>query len=395
MMDVSQIESVLEHVSAWCRKQSYLGYNKHDALNSPVLNALFGWGKWPRIIAIQCVMRAPVNIRPIFMTEKSYNPKGLALFVQANLDRYLATNEIQYLNEAENLLEKLVELRAEGSWHGKAWGYQYPWQDPGFYAAKGMPNAVVTSFVCESFLDAYSLTKKEIYLDVVSEVIPFFLKDLPVLKETDEEMCLGYMPVDMSMRVMDVSILIGTVLTRYASIIEDPKLAYIGKKLIRYVVNQQTDYNAWFYTDPPQDSHITHDNYHTGFILDALWRYMDVTDDKEWEPNYFKGLEFYAKNHFTKDGAPKWMHNKEYPYDIHGAAQGILTFARHKKEYPGFAMKIANWSIKNMYDSEGRFYYQQTRLYKKKFTLLRWCNGWMMRSLSNLVLEERKKIKHA
>jgi hypothetical protein len=198
------------------------------------------------------------------------------------------------------------------------------------------------------------------------------------------------MPVDMTMRVMDVSILIGSVISRYATIVDDNKLLVVGKKLVKYVINQQTDYGAWYYTDPPEDSHITHDNYHTGFILDALWRYMECTNDRQWEVNYKKGIDFYASHHFTDDGAPRWMHDKEYPYDIHGAAQGILTFSRHMHEYPGFAMRIANWTIENMYHSTGYFYYQQTKWYKKKFTLLRWCNAWMLRSLSSYLLNEEQ-----
>ena len=387
-MNNIKIESIVDRVSEWSKQQLYLGYNKHDALNSPVLNTLLGWSKWSRIIAIQTIMRAPVNLRPLFLTRKTYNPKGLALYIQGYLDRYKATNDEAYLIEARLLLDKLVKYRTQGAWQGKAWGYQYPWQDPGFFSPAGMPNAVVTSFVCEAFLDAYLITKDKCYLQVVAEAIPFYLNDLPILKESEEEMCLGYMPVEMSMRVMDVSILIGTVISRYAIIVDDNKLLATSKKLVRYVINQQTEYGAWYYTDPPEDSHITHDNYHTGFILDALWRFMNCTNDRQWDVNYQKGLEFYALHHFTDEGAPRWMHNKEYPYDIHGAAQGILTFSRHMHEYPGFAMKIANWAIKNMYHSEGRFYYQQTRWYKKKFTLLRWCNAWMHRALSNYLFEQ-------
>ena len=387
-MNNSKIESIVERVSEWSKEQLYLGYNKHDGLNSPVLNALLGWSKWSRIIAIQIIMRAPINLRPFFLIRKTYNPKGLALYVQGYLDRYKATNDNAYLIEARSLLDKLVKYRTQGVWKGNAWGYLYPWQDPGFFSPSGMPNAVVTSFVCEAFLDAYLITKDKDYLQVVAGAIPFYLKDLPILKESEDEMCLGYMPVKMSMRVMDVSILIGAVISRYATIVDDKKILIIGKRLVRYVINQQTDYGAWYYTDPPTDSHITHDNYHTGFILDALWRYMDCTNDREWNENYQKGLEFYALNHFTAEGAPKWMHDKVYPYDIHGAAQGILTFSRHTNEYPNFATKIANWTIKNMYHPEGRFYYQKTRWYKKKFTLLRWCNGWMLRALSSYLLYE-------
>jgi hypothetical protein len=387
---IGNLEKVTEAVFQWSRAQKYQGYNKHDGLNSPILNTILGWGKWPRIVAIQAVMRFPVNLRPLLLTPKVYNPKGLALFAQALMDRYKATGRHNYLEEAIELLNVLQDIVSPGDWNGIAWGYHYPWQDPGFFAPKAMPNAVVTSFVCEAFLEAYRITNDKKYIDIVGSSVNFFMKDLAVLKDTDDELCLGYMPVKMSMRVMDVSILIGSVIAQYAEIVNDQEYRKIARRLVNYVIKQQTEYYAWYYTDPPGDSLITHDNYHTGFILDALWRYMTSTGDKTWEEQYEKGLKFYATHHFTDEGAPRWMHNKEYPYDIHGAAQGILTFSRHMTEYPGFAMKIANWSVKNMYHSEGRFYYQQTRWYKKKFTLLRWCNAWMLRALSNYLLYEEK-----
>jgi len=382
-MNHQNVEEIVEATFQWSRQQQYQGYNKHDGLNSPILNTLLGWGKWPRIIAIQAVMRFPVNLRPLLLTPKVYNPKGLALFAQGLMDRFQTTGKAQYLDEALELLNILEHITSPGDWHGKAWGYHYPWQDPGFFAPTAMPNAVVTAFVCEAFLDAYRITDNEHYLEIVGQAINFFLHDLTILKETDEELCLGYMPIPMTMRVMDVSILIGTILAQYALLTDNQKLKKTAWLLVNYVVNQQTEYHAWYYTDPPQDSHITHDNYHTGFILDALWRYMKATGDTIWMPNYEKGLAFYAKHHFSSDGAPRWMHDREFPHDIHGAAQGILTFSRHQEEFPGLADKITEWAITNMYHPSGRFYYQQNQWIKRRFTLLRWCNGWMCRALSH------------
>jgi len=376
------IDNVLEAVYQWSRGQEYKGYNKHDGLNSPILNTFLGWGRWPRMIAIQGVMRFPINLRPVLLTPKVYNPKGLALFAQAMMDSYQTTGKQRYLDDAIDLLNSLNDMRSPGDWHGTAWGYQYPWQDPGFYAPRATPNAVVTSFVCEAFLDAYRITHDHHYLDTVGQAVEFYLHDLPELINTNEQLCLGYMPLPMTMRVMDVSILVGTVIAQFAVYTENSQLKRIAYRLVNYVVQQQTDYHAWYYTDPPQDSHITHDNYHTGFILDALWRYMQATGDGTWMPIYEKGLAFYAEHHFNSDGAPRWMHDTDYPHDIHGAAQGILTFSRHMREYPGLADKIVQWVITNMYHPSGRFYYQQHRFFTQRFTLLRWCNGWMCRALS-------------
>ncbi len=331
-------------------------------------------------------MRGPVNLRPLLAVPKTYNPKGLALFAQGLLDRYRLTGAAPYLDEAEQLLSLLDSLSCRARWSGDCWGYQYPWQDLGFFAPAGMPNAVVTSFVCEALLDAYRLTERAVYLERAASAIRFLTRDLNVLKDSADELCLSYMPVPMKMRVLDVSILIGAVISQYGKLSGEMQHADTARRLCNYVVNRQTDYGAWFYSDPPADSPIRHDNYHTGFILDALSRYMDATGDERWLERYRHGLAYYVQHLFNRDGSPRWMNDQDYPHDIHGAAQGILTFCdqRARDQYLSRALDVASWALDRMYNPEGRFYYQDTGYILKKFTLLRWCNGWMARALARL-----------
>jgi hypothetical protein len=388
---VESLHSVLEQVYAWSRAQAYRGYDKHDGLNSPLLRAFLGWGKWPRLIAIQGVMRMPFNVRPLLMIPTTHNPKGLSLFARGLINLHLNGGRQGHLDEAIHLLSLLNDMRSPGKWHGACWGYHYDWQDAGFFAPANSPNAVVTSFVCEAFLEAYRRTRNPEYLDTVGSAAEFMLRDLTVLKDTEDELCLGYVPVPMKMRVMDVSILVGSVLAQYAALSGKDQHASVAARLVNYVASQQTGYGAWWYADPPRDSHIRHDNYHTGFILDALHRYMEASGDRRHQDRYEAGLRFYADELFNADGSPRWMSDADYPHDIHGAAQGILTFSRHLDEWPELAPRIADWSLANMYHPDGRFYYQARRWGRKKFTLLRWCNGWMAIALSALAIGLRER----
>ena len=383
----NELDLILDQVYKWSSDRSYRGHNKHDALNSPILKIVAGWNKWTRIIAIQIIMRFPINLRTIALVPHTYNPKGLSLFIRGLLFRYQTYKKSSYLNEADNLLNRLLDLQSPGNWNGICWGYHYPWQDLGFYAKTNTPNAVVTCFVCEAFLDAYRVTRNKNYINIVKDSIEFLVNDLVVLKNTPSELCLSYMPIPMKMRVMDVSILIGSVISQYCELSKDTKHIDVSRRLVRYVVNRQTEYGAWFYTDPSKDSLIRHDNYHTGFILDALWRFMNATKENTHLDAYFHGLKFYAQSLFNNDGSPRWMSDKDFPHDIHGAAQGIITFSRHLDIYPGLSEKITSWTIKNMYNKQGRFYYQQTSTYTKRFTLLRWCNAWMALALAQFIFE--------
>jgi uncharacterized protein YyaL (SSP411 family) len=382
------IRAALDQTLAWSRAQGYLEHTKHDALGSPLIWALCGHHKVTRILATQLIMRSPVDVRTLLGVPKSHNPKGLALFVMALLDAYAWSGESQYLEEAERLLELLLSLRSPGDWQGDCWGYQYPWQDLGFFAPKATPNAVVTAFVCEAFLQAYRVTGNAAYLKPVEGACRFFLGDLTVLKSTADEMCIAYMPLAMNMRVMDVSILVAAVLAQYSRLTNDTQMADTAMRLARYVARQQTAEGAWFYTDPPGDSPVKIDNYHTGFILDAFERVMSALEVEDWREQHRKGLDFYARHLFNPDGSPRWMSHVDYPHDIHGAAQGILTFSLpdNRQRYPALAGHIVDWGMGKMYHPDGRFYYQETRFFIKKQTYIRWCNAWMCRALSRYLL---------
>jgi rhamnogalacturonyl hydrolase YesR len=383
---MSKMSDILDQTYSWSKVQGFRGFDKHDGLNSILLIRLLDWGRWPRVLAIQAIMRFPFNLRPILLTPKTYNPKGLSLFISGLLDRYEYEGDDKYLKEAKQLLSLLITIKSPGQWSGICWGYDYPWQDLNFFAPKGSPNAIVTSFVCEAFLRAYQVTGNREYLDIVNDSAYFLTNDLPRLWDSCDELCLSYIPGENKMRVMDVSILVGTVLAQLEKATGNTLYSETAYRLINFVVKRQTAEGAWFYTDPPEQSPIKHDNYHTGFILDALDRYMLATGNRQYEEEYNKGLDFYATNLFNIDGSPRWMSDQDYPHDIHGAAQGILTFSRHQEKYPGLAKKIYRWTITNMYSPEGRFYYQKTQYFTKKFTLLRWCNAWSFRALSALEL---------
>jgi hypothetical protein len=381
-IDARAVHDTLEAVLRWARAQDYRGYEKHDGLNSPLLRAVFGWARWPRLLAIQAVMRMPVNLRPLLLVRKQLNPKGLALFIRAYLDLHALRGEAAHLEEARRLGAMLLADASGAGLHGRGWGYHYPWQDLGFYAPPRTPNAVVTAFACDALLRLHEVTREPELLAAVDRAVVFFLNDLPRLRDTPDELCLGYMPMPMQMRVMDVSALVAVALARHARATGRPEHLPTAARLMRYVARRQTAEGAWFYTDPPEDSPVRIDNYHTGFIVDAVRDYMELTGDASYADAHARGLRFYARHLFNDDGAPRWMSDQDFPHDVHGAAQGIITFAAHRAEFPELADRVAAWSLRHLYSGRGWFRHQQRRAYRTPYTLMRWCNAWMARALA-------------
>ncbi len=372
---------VLDRTLGTARTQQYEGYSKHDALNAPWLGRLAGHSRWPRLAATQVVMRSPLDLRPLVGVRKARNPKGLSLFARALLARSRLTGSTEDGTEARQLLDWLIDHPSPGfPW--PCWGYPYPWQDVGFYAPRNFPNRVVTSFVGQALLDAYDTLHDDRYLEVAERAVRFLLEAPKTLFEDEGHRCVSYVP-DQSIDwiVMDVSALAGALAARVGALIGDPGLVGEGARLVRYVVSKQTGYGAWYYADPPSASNITHDNYHTGFILDALLQYGLAAGSDEFRPAYDRGIEFYQRHLFEPDGAARFMSDRLYPIDIHSCAQGIITFSLQERFFGtggAVARQVLGWTLDHMWDpASGWFYYQRRRAFRTAIRELRWCQGWM------------------
>jgi hypothetical protein len=383
----SACDHILLRVLEMARHDDFAGYSKHDALNAPWLEALAGGSRLRRLTAIQLVMRSPIHVRPVLGVRKARNPKGLSLFARAHLARHRLTGSPDDAHVASDLLDWLI-ANPSGGFDGLAWGYPYPWQDAGFFAPRNLPNRVVTSFVGQALLDGYDTLDDDRYLEAASAAVRFLLEAPKTLFEDDDRRCVSYVPDEsIDWIVMDVSALVGALAARLGALEGDEKLMEESGRLIRYVASRQTDEGAWFYAEPPSASRITHDNYHTGFILDAILLYGQATGSAEFDEAYDRGIEFYQRRLFDPDGAPRFMSDRRYPFDIHGCAQGIITFSlRHKHLGKGadMAERVLDWTLTNMWDPKsGWFYYQKRRAIRTRIRELRWCQGWMSLALAS------------
>ncbi|HEV8169509.1 MAG TPA: hypothetical protein VGP59_09180, partial [Pyrinomonadaceae bacterium] len=79
-----------------------------------------------------------------------------------------------------------------------------------------------------------------------------------------------------------------------------------------------------------------------------------------------------------------------YPADAHAAASAIVTFLECREldnDALRLAQTIATWTIQNLRDSRGFFYYQRRRFYTVRKPYMRWTQAWMLYALSRLLEE--------
>ena len=160
---------------------------------------------------------------------------------------------------------------------------------------------------------------------------------------------------------------------------------------VNYVINKQNKKGVWAYSiDIDSGQKRMQIDFHQGYVLESIFNIMNYVDNKnqKWENSIKIGLEYYRKNQFYDTGKSLWRIPKEYPVEIHNQAQGIITFNRlidYCTDRSNFANTIANWTIDNMQDKNGYFYYQLFRTHTNKISYMRWNQAWMFLALTNII----------
>jgi len=385
------INEAFTELFQWCRKHNFSGHDPFDALNSRLFQATpLKHSRTARLAWTQLVKRSPVNLRGVGVVPPGKNSKGIALFALAALANYRTSKTSEAEKEVRQLLNELLSMRLEG-WSGAAWGYNFDWQSRVFFAPRGTPTIVATAFAARAFIEAAQVFDDDIYLETARSSCDFILQDLPRSEETRTEICFSYAPAT-SNRIYNASLLAAETLAGVGALTDDPELYRWAVRAARYVVNQQHDNGSWGYGSAENQAWI--DNFHTGYLLTSLARVVNQCQEAQ-EPEFVEALQrgyrFWTKGFFLADGWPKYYHDQLFPADAHAAGTAIITFLELRgldRDAMVWARKIARWSVHNLRDKRGFFYYQRRRFHTVRTPFMRWTEAWMLYALARLIEEE-------
>lgn len=379
-MATININNSFNKLKNYCEFENFKGWDPYDGLNSEVFQALrLNKVQFFRLAWIQLFKRNPINLRTLFLVPKEHNPKGLGLFLTGYCNLYKLNPKKEYLEQIDFLAKELIKLKTPG-FSGACWGYNFDWQSRAFFLRKGTPTVVVTTFVASALMDAYDVTKNSLYLNVALSSADFVIKDLNRTQKK-EGFIFSYSPFDETC-VYNASLLGSKLLARIYSYTEDNSLIDIARNSVIACANAQRDDGAWIYGELSIQNWV--DSFHTGYNLECISQYQKYSKDTSFQMNIDKGLKYYLNNFFLKDGTPKYYDNKIYPIDIHAPAQFIATLYQLNtlKENKVLIDSVLDWTIKNMQDKKGYFYYQLKEGVSSKIPYMRWAQAWMFYALS-------------
>lgn len=383
----------------YCEVEGFKGWDPYDGLNSKVAHWLLPLKHSAilRLCIIQGFKRCPVNLRPLALVPKEHNAKGIGLFLQGYCNLYQAVSNDKTLQKELGtpedikqhigfLAKLLTDMRSKGDYHGTCWGYNFDWQARRlFLFPKYTPTVVATNFCATALMAAYEVTGNKEYLDVALTSAEFVLKDLH-RKEYKDGLIFSYSPLQGNDTVFNASLLGSRLLSYCYHYTGKEEYKEMARRSVVACCEGQNEDGSWVYGLLPVQSWI--DSFHTGYNLDGLVAYEEMTGDTSFHENIEKGFEFYIKNFFEEDGTPKYYHNKMYPIDIHCPGQLLVTLNRLNKfdGHKELAEKVLAWTVENMQDKKGYFYYQLKECMSSKIPYMRWSNAFMFNAMSYYIL---------
>lgn len=385
------IEKSFEKLKNYIERENYKGWDPYDGLNSKFLHAipLVYKSSFVRLAWIQTFKRMPINLRPLLGVEKDYNPKGLGLFLSGYCNLYNIEPKEEYLEKIKFLVDEILSLQSSG-WSGSCWGYNFDWQARAFFQPKYTPTVVASTFIGYALLDAYEILKDEKLLLIARSICDFILKDLNCTYDDKGNFAFSYSPLDKT-QVFNASLLGSRMLSRLYSYTGEKELIDEAKKSVQFCVNYQQQNGAWAYGTLPFHQWI--DNFHTGYNLECINEYMKYSGDNSYKENIERGLRYYLETFFTEDGKSKYYNTSLYPIDVHAPAQLVVTLYRLGilKEEKELVDRVLKWTIENMQDEEGYFYYQIKKRFNSKIPYIRWAQSWMFFAMSFYMRENNAK----
>jgi hypothetical protein len=378
-----QISEAIGRLSAWLEKNDYQGYDTFDGLNAKFARPLTFETNLLRTVLQQGVRRFPINLRPLLGIPKSHSTKGMGFLARAFIRLNQATGEKAWADKAQFALQWLIDHQSPG-YSGACWGNHFDYQSRSFYLPKGVPTIVWTSLIGHAFLDGYDHFQNDTYLKVAVSACEHILRDLDTHADGDS-VCISYIP-GQNKQVHNSNTLGASLLARTYSHTRNEAYRALAEKAIKYTAKYQRADASWYYGEPANLHWV--DNFHTAYVLDCFKYYMAATGDRRFEANLQSGYDYWKKTFFLVDGTPRYYDHKTLPIDIQCSSQAIDTlvfFHDRDPESLPLAVRVATWTIENMQDPTGYFYYRRyANWLVNKTPTLHWGQATMLCALAGL-----------
>lgn len=388
--DLSVHESIAR-LQGWVEGHDYKGYEPFDTLSSPVRRLTRGHQLVERAL-VQIGRWSPVNLRPLLGIQPLESTKARGYMARGYLASFERTGGAEYRSKAVACLEWLMR-NTSPLYADCSWGNHFDYASRAGRYSQHESTIVWTALIGQAFVDAYEQLGEQRHLEVARSVCRWILK-LP--RETSAAgSCFSYL-AGRQLSIHNANLLGAAMLARTARHTGEAELLAAARAAVEYSCSRQHSDGAWYYGEAPIYHWI--DSFHTGYNLDSLGAYIESTGDDAFRPHLERGARYFQERFVEPDGRPRYYHDRTYPIDIQCAAQAIETLVklsdRDRQALP-MAVRVARWTIRNMQDASGYFYYRRYPFFVARIAMIHWGQATMYRALALLSLKLTQRAQRA
>jgi rhamnogalacturonyl hydrolase YesR len=384
---VAKIADSLNRVADWVERHRYEAYDPGDG-NLSFLHSLTGNVLILERILQQAVYRAPFNLRPLLGIRPHVSTKGKGYMAWGYVKMFNLTGEAIYADRARACFDWLIANKSP-FYRQYAWGNHFPFCTRGGKTPKLEPIVPWTTLIGQAFLEAFQTFHEPRYLEVLDGIADWLLS-LP-RETTPQGTCISYVAFKQN-SIHNSNMLAAAFLAQVAELTGRPAALDVAREAMVYSCSRQRGDGAWMYG--AADKYQWNDNFHTGYNLDCLKRYIAAASDHSFDAQLERGYEYFKAHFFEDNGRPRYYDTATYPTDIQCAGQAIDTLAHFSDLDPEalpLAMRVADWTINHMQDPDGHFYYRDLGWVMVKTPMLHWGQGTMFKGLAHLLTAVRRQ----
>ena len=335
-----------------------------------------------RRAAIQLVKRSPVDLRRPLGIEPRTDAAAIAHVLSAYARDGLGLAPDERRAKVEWAVAALRGLRSDVG-EGSSWSYHFDVETRFFFYSADTPNTIATAFTGLALLDAYELTGEGPILALAEETGEFLLGSI-ARTEGEGGAYFGYFPGDRT-PIHNASLLACGLLARLAIATAREDFRDAARSGVGYALAHQRPDGSWPYAEVPAGDWV--DGFHTGYVLDSLLRCAPALPEAHVMDAWRRGIDFYERRLFDRDGAPRFTVASRYPIDGQSVAQAIESFARaaHVDGRHGErAWRSFDFATTRMRRRDGAFIFQRGRWVSNRVPHLRWVQAPMLAALATL-----------
>lgn len=375
----------------WLSSRDYNYYALNSWPEAKYLNHLFKKCNFLGVIWRQLFRLSPINFRPLFfLADSELSPKAPVHLAQAYLELWRCFKLDEFKESWELCLERVLSLRSNRTRNFAVrhvrdlfvLAYQASIQDVA---------PLLTAWAGQLFLRAYETFGDSKYLELAKSVANYFIEEHP--KDENEQHVYFYYHSNLNDKIYNNSAVIASFLIQLGSIASDIAIYKYGKKGLDFIMSAQQPAGFWFYGEKAYGKYV--DNFHTAFILLALYESIPYCNDNKVSKSFKNGLRYYIETLFkkTRHGLLRPIHfdprfiplnsNAIQRVDIRDAALSIILFSvmsEDEKKYLKDAESVLQWTYLNM-KKNGHYFTEITWLWKNRIPYIEF-QAWMLLSMA-------------